>query len=234
MGSIFSTPKPPAQPKMATYRDEITGIEQVPVYNPDGSVTYITKQLPKTEEEKAKDKEMKKIEAESLAEILKLSSSDYELNEKTQKVVDQTYEDRKDYLEDSFDSREKLEEERLAKRGLSDSTAASSVRRKRQQDEYDASKNLSKEKDLLEDSIRNQKLQEQMNLYQLSNNNLNYEQAKVQKNINEGLGQVNAVNTANLASINDYYNRVNQSSLGGQGLIGGLLESSIKVFGGGK
>jgi hypothetical protein len=47
MGSLFSskTPEPPFPPPPSIVRDEINKVEQVPVVNPDGSITFITRSI---------------------------------------------------------------------------------------------------------------------------------------------------------------------------------------------
>lgn len=224
MGTVFKEEKPvtaPPSPPPASYIDEVSGIEQVPVVNEDGSVTYVTRKLPLTAEEQAQKDELDKMASDALAEIQRLSSPDYVYSESTQNLLNDWQTGQLETLNDSFGDRREAESDTLAKRGLSDSTAANTVTRQTKQDEYDAKQQIEREKSAIGNSIRANELSNQQNLYNLAQNQLNYDQAKLQQSVNGNLSAVNSINATNAASLNDYYNRQlkysNQS--GGQSLM---------------
>lgn len=230
MGSLFSKPKQPKPAPLTTYRDEIAGVEQVPVRQEDGSVIYITREIAKSAEEQKIEADLKAMVQQSLDEIKRLSSKDYVLDKKTQELVDDVKEERLQYLNESFDNRQESEEEYLAKRGLSDSTAGNTVRRQRNQDQYEANKNLDRETTLLEEDLRNQKLNNQYSLYNLAQNQKSYDAAQVQNSINQGMDMINSINSANYASINDYYNRRHEAALANQSFINNLANSANTAY----
>jgi hypothetical protein len=213
MGSVFkgvtgtnenksvSTPSSPA-----TYINEISGYEQVPVKNADGSITYITRELELSDEEKQQKAELEKIANDALSEIKTLSSSDYTASESVQNLLNDWQENQLTNLNESFDNRKELESDTLAKRGLSDSTAASTVSRQTKQDEYDANKEVSNEKSAIAENLRQTELNNQQNLYSLAQNQVNYDAAQLQNSTKGDLSAINAMNATNAASINDYYN----------------------------
>ncbi|NBV54330.1 MAG: hypothetical protein EBR79_01295, partial [Proteobacteria bacterium] len=91
MGSLFK-PKQPAPPPPAppvTVRDQVNGVEQVPVTNPDGSITYVTRQIPLSAEQQAQKDELDAIMKDSLAEIKRLSATDYAPDDETKRILDQ-------------------------------------------------------------------------------------------------------------------------------------------------
>lgn len=218
MGSVFKnvkgekSSKPPAPSK---YIDEINGIEQVPVTNPDGSITYITRRLPLTAEDQVKKNQLDKMASDALAELELLTSPDYVYSDSTQQVLNDWQAGQLDTLDESFDNRRQKEADSLAKRGLSDSTAANTLNRQTKQDEYDAKKNIERQKSAIGESIRSNEIANQQSLYNLAQNQINYDQAKLQQSANSTLSATNAINATNLASLNDYYaNQVVQSSPG--------------------
>lgn len=220
MGSVFSSDnilssgknKNSIQPAPASYIDEISGYEQVPVTNNDGSITYITRALPLSEEEKKQQLELNNIREQALAEIQKLSSADYVLSDIQQQALNDYSSLKQSSLDESFDERKQFESDELARRGLQDSTAANTINRQTKQDEYDASKTLEKESSLLKEDLRNNELSNQKYLYNLANDKINYDQAKLQSASSGNLSALNAMNTTSLASLNDYYSRNNSVS----------------------
>ena len=210
MGSVFkseSAPTPPPPPKPATIRDEIGGIEQVPVQNADGSITYVTRALPLTAEQKAEKETYNRIMQEALGEIERLSSTGFVHDESTQNVLNEWQKTQTELLDDAFDTRADLEEKSLARRGLGDSSAGFSVRRKRALDEQAAEKNLAREKTSIGEDIRLQKLGLQQNLYGIAANKQGADTALAYQSAAKGLGSVSSINATNQASISDYYNR---------------------------
>jgi hypothetical protein len=246
MGSLFKTqepaPVPPSPP--VTVQDQVNGVEQVPVTNPDGSITYVTRALPLTAEQQAQKDQLNQIMSDSLAEIQKLSATDYTPDEATQKVLDQWQTTQQGLLGDQYTQRSKTEEERLAQRGLGDSTAAQEVRRQRELDQQKSAQNISLQKDELANQIKSDKLSLQQNLYNLASTQTNADAARTAQAAAKGQSDVAALNAQRQASILDYYNAQNQfsnslSSGLGSGLgrstggllgnVGGLLGS---LFGG--
>lgn len=207
MGSLFKTstpaPTPPAPP--STIRDEINGVEQVPVTNPDGSITYITRAIPLTEEQKAQKDQIDAILKESLGEIQKLSAADYAPDDVTQKILDQWKTTQGDLLKTQVTERTQAEEEELARRGLSDSTAAQSVRRQRSLDQQKAEQGLQTATDDMAEQIRNDKLSLQQNLYNLAASQTDATAARTAQAAAKAQSSALALNTQRQASLLDYY-----------------------------
>lgn len=218
MGSVFASSQPstPPPPPPSTMRDEIGGIEQVPVRNPDGSITYVTRKLPLTAEEQAKKDEYDRIMSDALSEIERLSTVDFEADEETRKVLDAWEGEKSKLLEESFDDRETAEEKTLARRGLSDSSAASSVRRQRKLDRQEAEKQVDRESDMLSADIRNQQLGIQHNLYGIASSQDNLDQTRAYQNASLGLSSSSAMDASNRASLTDYYRRLNTAQMASQ------------------
>jgi|GEM_PF-1262456 len=225
MGSLFKSstpaPAPPAPP--VTVEDYVNGVEQVPVTNPDGSVTYVTRQLPLTVEQQAEKDQLDKIMQDSLAEIQKLSASDYAPDADTQNVLEQWQKQQEKLLGRQYTARSDKEEQSLAQRGLSDSTAAQAVRRQRALDQQDAEQNLDLQKQDLANQIRGEKLGLQQNLYNIAASQSNADAANVAKAATDSQSAAAALNAQRQASITDYYNDVNRSN----GLFGNSLSSSL-------
>lgn len=228
MGSIFKTqsapaPAPPAPP--STYIDEIGGTEQVPVKNPDGTYTYITRRRPLTAEEKAEKEEYDSIMKDALQTIQKLSSSDYENDEETQKIIQAWETENQTMLNDSFEDRAEEEEKILARRGLASSSAGEAARRRRASDKQEAHSQLKREKDLLSDDIRSERLALQQNLYNIAASKQDADTAKALSSATSGLSAVTSINAGNRASIADYYGRQMRSQ------NSKLQNSSANMFG---
>lgn len=209
MGSIFSTrtPTPPPPPPPSIVRDEINRVEQVPVTNADGSVTYITRQIPLSEAEQREQDELKRIMDDALSEIEKLSSSNVKDDPDTKRVLSLWAEERQKLVANNYTEREQLEEQALAQRGLSDSSAAQSIRRQRRLDRQDALENISREQDLLAQDIRREEIGLQQNLYNIAASQTNAETARKQQAALAGQSRLIATDLSNRASLNDYYSR---------------------------
>ncbi len=229
MGSLFKTstpaPTPPAPP--STVRDEVNGVEQVPVTNADGSVTYITRNLPLTAEQQAEHDQLNAIMSESLTEIQKLSSSEYAADEETQRVLGQWEQAQTKLLSKQVTERTRSEEETLARRGLSDSTAAQDVRRQRLLDQQDAEQNVSLMKDEMASQVRSEKLALQQNLYNLAATATDSKAARTAQAAASAQSSGLALNAQRQASILDYYN--SSSSFGNAfgSSLGGTLGKSV-------
>tara|TARA_Y100001960_G_C14781757_1_gene887393 strand:- start:5210 stop:5992 length:783 start_codon:yes stop_codon:yes gene_type:complete len=208
MGSVFNQQqeqaKQPSTPP-TSYINEIAGYEQVPVTNDDGSITYITRELPLSQEDQLKQSQLQKIADDALAEMQNLTSADYVASASTQKLLDDWEATQQLAVDESFTARTEKEEDRLAKRGLSDSTAGDTVRRQNAQDEYDAEKQIDRQRSSISSSIRQGELNNQQYMYNLAQNQLNYDQAQMLSSSNNNLSSLNAITATNNASINDYY-----------------------------
>lgn len=207
MGSLFKpnipAPPPPAPP--VTVRDEIGGVEQVPVTNADGTTTYVTRRLALTPEEKAKQDEMNRIMSESMAEISKLSASDYAEDESTKKVLDQWQQVQTEKLGKNVNERAQAEEADLARRGLADSSTAQSIRRQRKLDEQQAREALGRQRDELGSQVRAEKLGLQQNLYSIASSQQDSKLVREQQAATRGQSALAAVNAERQASLLDYY-----------------------------
>lgn len=207
MGSLFKpnipAPPPPAPP--VTMRDEIGGVEQVPVTNPDGTTTYVTRRLALTAEEQAKQDELNRIMSESMAEISKLSASDYAEDESTKKVLDQWQQVQTEKLGKNVTERAQAEEADLARRGLADSSTAQSIRRQRKLDEQQAREALGRQRDELGSQVRAEKLGLQQNLYSIAASQQDVKLAREQQSATRGQSALAAVNAERQASLLDYY-----------------------------
>lgn len=220
MGSLFESkeiPAPPTPP-VSYMRDEINGVEQVPVTNADGSVTYVTRALPLSPTEQAEKDELNRIMQESLGEITRLSSTDYTPSAATQKSLNAWESIRQDALEDTFEDRTTMEEKRLARRGLADSSAGQDVRRQRRLDEQDAQVNLAREKDVLADTLRTQEIGRQQNLYTIASTQNNADLARQTQSAAAGQRLFAQNQAFRQSSLLDYYNtqlaRSQQTPLG--------------------
>lgn len=230
MGSLFKpkepAPPPPAPPVLV--RDEVNGVEQVPVTAANGSVTYITRTLPLTAQQQTERDEINKIVADSLAEINRLSRADYATDATTQKILDDWQQRQEQLLAQESARRSQQEEERLASRGLSDSTTAQQVRRQRALDEQDARSTLALSRNELGNQIRGEKLALQQNLFNTASGLKDASQARTARAATAGLSDAVALNTQRQASILDYYNAQNRaqsgqlSGLGNLGALSGL------------
>lgn len=207
MGSLFKAstpaPTPPAPP--STVRDEIGGVEQVPVTNADGSITYITRKLPLTAEQQAQKDQLDAIMSESLAEIQKLSATDYAPDEATQKVLSQWQTAQKELLATQVSSRSQSEEELLAKRGLSDSTTAQAVRRQLALDSQKSAQNIGLQADEMASQVKAEQLSLQQNLYNLAANQTDVAAARTAQAATRAQSSASALNAQRQASIMDYY-----------------------------
>ena len=226
MGSLFKNkepaPTPPAPPN--TIRDEVNGVEQVPVRNADGSLTYVTRSLPLTVEQQAEKDRIEAIMSESLAEIRKLSSDDYATDEDTLRVLGQWQQAQTRLLGQQADARAQNEEETLARRGLGDSTAAQDVRRQRLLDQQQAEQNVGLMKDEMASQIRNDKLALQQNLYNLAATASDSSAARAAQAAAGAQSNVLALNAQRQTSLLDYYNR---GASGGTGAFGGAFGNSL-------
>lgn len=236
MGSLFSSkqPAPPTPAPPSTVRDEVNGVEQVPVTNADGSITYITRALPLTAEQKAQKDELDAILKESLDQIQVLSASNYTHDAATQKVLDDWSAVQTRLLGKQQALRTDSEEELLARRGLSDSSAAAEVRRQRALDSQDAAQSLALMKDEMANQIRADKLALQQNLYNLAANTSDVGAARMQQAATRAQSSATAINTQRQASLMDYYARnAVGSSVFGSALASGLGSSLGKALGSG-
>lgn len=238
MGSLFQPdiPAPPPPPPPSTVRDEINRVEQVPVKNADGSTTYVTREIPPTAEEQAEMDELNRIMDESLQEIERLSSTDFEVSESTKRSLDAWEAERRALLADNFESRSGAEERNLAKRGLSDSTAARNIRRQRNADERDELENIDRERDVIRDNIRNQQLNNQYQLFNLASSQEDADAVRRQQSALQGQQQVISANATQNASLNDYYRAQLTNSQNTNQLITNTAASFIpggNIFAGG-
>lgn len=236
MGSLFSKPKvptPPPPPPPSTIRDEIAGVEQVPVSNPDGTITYVTKKLPLTAEQQAEQDKFDKIMADALGEIERLSSADYDADTQTKQVLDDWRNQKVETLNEGFDERAALEAQNLARRGLSNSSAAAAARRQLSLDKQNAFEQVNREQRLMEDNVRQQQLGLQQNLYSIAANRNDLTAAQSFQAAARGQNQLLANEQARQSSILQYYNyqqqAANQPSLFGQMLptIGALAGGAV-------
>jgi hypothetical protein len=210
MGSLFSTPKvptPPAPPPPSSYVDEVSGVEQVPVTNADGSITYTTRALPLTPEQQAQKDQLNQIMSDSLAQIEALSATDYQNDADTQRILDQWRNVQQKTLDDSYTQRSQQEEQTLAARGLGDSSAADAVRRTRRLDLQDAEQNLDDEEGQIGSSIRSQNLQLQQQLYNLAASGISSGDAAAQAAAAKSFSSSIASDASRQASLLDYYEK---------------------------
>lgn len=170
MGSLFRQDAPPAPPPppVTLVRDEVNNVEQVPVKNADGTTTFVTRRIPLSAVEQAERDELDRIANESLSEITRLSSGAFTPDAQAQRTIDALQAARQDTLDDTFGERARQEENRLARRGLADSSAGDDVRRQRRLDRQDANLNLTREQEALVSDLRNDEIGRQQNLFNLA------------------------------------------------------------------
>jgi hypothetical protein len=199
-------PAPPAPPPPSIIRDEINKVEQVPVVNPDGSITYITRALPLTAEEQAERDQLNGIMQDALSEIKRLASSGYQEDEDTKRILDQWQAAQADIIGDSVTGRTRAEEDALARRGLADSSVGIEVRRKRNLDALEARQSLATERGLLSRDVRNERMAQQRDVYALASDQRNLAQAQQLQAAFKGQSAAAAINAQRNASLLDYYN----------------------------
>lgn len=170
MGSLFRQDAPPAPPPppVTLVRDEVNNVEQVPVKNADGTTTFVTRRIPLSAAEQAERDELDRIANESLSEITRLSSGAFTPDAQAQRTINALQAARQDTLDDTFSERARQEENRLARRGLADSSAGDDVRRQRRLDRQDANLNLTREQEALVADLRNDEIGRQQNLFNLA------------------------------------------------------------------
>ena len=206
MGLLFSKPKVPTPPP-STVRDEIGGVEQVPIQNADGTYTYITRRLPLTAEQQAKKAEFESIRASALAEIKKLTAGNYQDDDGVKAVLNDWEQQQKELLTTSQKDRQLKEEQELARRGLANSSAGQGMRRQRELDQQNSLQQLSRERRLMSDSVRAQKLELQNNLFQVADQEQNLDSTRAMQAGVSSQGLATAINESNNASLRDYYSR---------------------------
>jgi len=144
---------------------------------------------------------------DALDSIQKLSASDYENDEETQKIIKAWEVENQNILNDNFEERADEEEKILARRGLASSSAGEAARRRRVTDKQDANAQLKREKTMLSDDIRTERLALQQNLYNIAASKQDADTAKALKSATSGLSAITSINAGNRASIADYYGR---------------------------
>jgi hypothetical protein len=233
MGSIFSpkVPTPPPPPPPATYRDEIGGTEQVPVTNPDGTVTYITRRLPLTAEQQAEQAAFKSIMDSALAEIQRLSGTDFADDAAVKSLLDDYAAEQNKVLEQVFGSRQTAEEAHLARRGMADSSTAQDIRRQRQMDEVAARTGLTRQTNLLRDDIRNDRIGLQQNLYNIAATRQDLNTAKTLQSGMGGFNAVSSVNAFNRAASSDTFRNNITAHTTGMNTFGMLAGAAMPVAG---
>ncbi len=238
MGSLFrpKIPAPPPPPPPTLVRDEINNVEQVPVNNPDGTITYVTRKIPLSAEAQAEKDELKSIMSESLAEIQKLSSDDYINDESTKNILNAWETERIKILDESFENRARQEEDILAQRGLADSTASQNIRRRRRLDRQESTAQLKRERNLLSSDIRSPRIGLQQNLYGIAASQSDAGIARQQQSALNSQSQFLAANQARQMSLMDYYRQQNarraQPSIFG-GIVGTAAGAAFNGFTGG-
>lgn len=205
-------------------RDEIGGVEQVPVKNPDGTTTYITRRLPLTPEQQAKQNEFESIRNNALAEIKKLTSGTFQEDDEVRNVLSDWEAQQKELLNDSQNARALKEEQDLTRRGLGNSTVSQGLRRQRDLDQQNALQQISRERRVLSDSVRAQKLELQNNLFQVADQGQSLDTAHALQAGVASQGLATAINASNNASLRDYYARqVTAAQSKGPGLFSNVL-----------
>lgn len=135
MGSLFrpktpTLPPPPPKQELMDFIDETSGIEQRVVTRPDGKKEIVRKELPLTPEEQAFRDDIKNRLQNAFDKITAMTNvvSAYDVPE-FQDQLKAFERNLKTNVDESFRVATKAQEEALARRGLSDSTAATESRR---------------------------------------------------------------------------------------------------------
>lgn len=211
MGSVFggskSTPPPPPPP--SSYKDELAGVEQVPVKNADGSVTYVTRKLPLTAEQKEKQAEYDSIMSDALGELKRLSSSDYEFDDQTKEKLNAYEQEQLSTLASLQSNRTRSEEDALAARGLQSSSIADSLRRQRSLDEASVKRSIERERTVIGDELRTNQLNYQQNLYNLAAQKQDMDAVQAQRSIAASSGATSTLNKYQNTSIANAYKKEN-------------------------
>lgn len=222
---------PPAPPPPSVIRDEINKVEQVPVTNPDGSITYITRALPLSAEEQAEKDQLNVIMRDALTEIQRLSAAGYQEDDETKRVLDQWQTTQASIIEDSVTDRTRAEEDALARRGLADSSVGLEVRRKRSLDELEAQKALSLQRDTLGNNVRVERIGLQQDLYKLAADQKNVQQAQQLQAAFKGQSAASAINAQRNASLLDYYSAASKAGERAFSVFDSAVEGAVSVLG---
>lgn len=241
MGSLFGT-KPqvvsPPAPVYNSYVDQVNNVEQVPVTQADGTVTYVTRALPLSAEAQAQQDKLTQIKNDALGQIQALSNGG--LSDPANVAAADAYTaDQQKALNASVAARTQTEETALAKRGLADSATALAVRRKRMLDQQDAQSTLANNRTELLNQMRGQQLSLQQNLYNIANSNLKADAAAQYQAATNAMSKAVSADMSRQASILSYYGRQNTGTTSPfDTAFGGGLGRSIGtglggLFGGG-
>jgi len=215
MGSLFKQDAPPAPPPppLTLVRDEVNNVEQVPVKNPDGSTTFVTRRIPLSASEQAERDELDRIADESLAEITRLSGTSFSPSSETQRRLDAWAEVRREALDDTFSERARVEDNTLARRGLEDSSAGLDVQRQRRLDRQEADVNIQREREGLVDDIRQQDIGLQQNLFNIATQQQDATLARETRAAAQGQSVLSRNNQFRQASLLNFYNAQLRQSL---------------------
>lgn len=224
MGSLFKTSAPTAPVQTYnTYRDEVNQVEQVPVVGADGTVTYVTRKIPLSADEQARQDELEGIRQEALGQIKALSDPSYQLDSASQASLAAWEKQQLNDLDTQYAKRTQAEEAELARRGLMDSSAGQSIRRQRRLDEQQSAEDLSSKGDELASQIRNQQLSLQQNLYALAQQDLSAADAKQYQAAIQSQSRAASADAQRQATLLDYYTRVNTQ----QSPISAVLRTAV-------
>lgn len=144
---------------LRTFRDELAGVEQVEVKNPDGSRSLISRRIPLSAEERARNQQIEEGLTSLLTEIDELNNiAVASQSARFKPIVDAQTALLTDELKEEQREAVKQQEEILAERGLSSSTAGIQTRAALQSDVNDAVTSIGQQGFLLGEQLRNDAL----------------------------------------------------------------------------
>lgn len=213
MGSLFK-PKtqyvaPPQQAEPVGFKSEITGVEQIPVKNADGTTTIIERQI-LTPEQKAVIDRNNRIAEEQLNRIEQLTNN-YDISQidGLSEQLDNFRTSQYSYLDKAVREARMSSEKNLAKFGQADSSAAADTRTQLNDAELAGKQQIEKDASAAEQDIRNQEIARSTNLLGIVGNEQQQQNALVANTLSRGAGiQSNFMN-----AMQGYNNSVYQANV---------------------
>lgn len=213
MGSLFK-PKtqyvePPKQADPVGFKSEITGVEQIPVKNADGTTTIIERQILTPEQQAIIDRN-NRIAEEQLNRIEQLTNN-YDISQidGLSEQLDNFRTSQYAYLDKAVREARMSSEKNLAKFGQADSSAAADTRTQINDAEIAGKQQIQKDAAAAEQDIRNQEIQRSSNLLGIVGNEQQQQNALVANTLARGAGiQSNFMN-----ALQSYNNSVYQANV---------------------
>lgn len=208
MGSLFK-PKtqyvePPKQADPVGFKSEITGVEQIPVKNADGTTTIIERQVLTPEQQAIQDRN-DRIAEEQFNRIEQLTNN-YDISqiEGLADTLNNFRSSQLSYLNKAVRETRMSQEKNLAKFGVADSSAATEARTQLNDSELASRQQVEKDVQAAEQDIRNQEISRSTNLLGIVGNEQQQANALLSNTLNRG----SQVSSNFMNSLQNYNNMV--------------------------